>query len=303
MTENHAPRRIVLVHAHPDDETLATGVTIAHHVLAGDEVTVITCTLGDEGEVIPPELAHLGPEAEDRLGPYRRGELWAALHRAGARGVVLADEETELPGEGPGFFRDSGMAGTPANEREGALAYVDLDEVVTRLTAALEAVDPDIVVTYDATGGYGHPDHIRVHDATVAATARLTRTPALYAVVTPRSWVTRDRRWVLENVRGDRWSTPAVGDELMPSVVDDEAVTHVVQGSPTALARRDAALREHRTQVVVHDGWFTLSNDVATRLPSADAFVRVRPGTGEPMPGRGEPGGLDGASGYGEETR
>lgn len=291
------PRRLVFVHAHPDDETLATGVSIAHHVRRGDDVTVLTCTLGDEGEVIPPELAHLAPDAEDRLGAYRRGELWAATYRLGARGVLLADEEVETPGEGPAFFRDSGMAGTPANERPGALAYVDLEEVVGRLAAALEALDPDIVVTYDATGGYGHPDHVRVHEATVAATARLPRTPALYTVVTPRSWVTRDRRWVIDtvgSVTGESPSLiPALDDEILPSAVDDETVTHVVRPSPGDLAVRDAALAEHRTQVVVRDGWFALSNGIATRLAQAEAFVRVEPGTGAPYPGAPDPGPLE----------
>lgn len=305
MTENlTAPRRVVFVHAHPDDETLATGVSIAHHVLAGDDVTVLTCTLGDEGEIIPPDLAHLAADAEDRLGVYRRGELWAALYRLGARGVLLADEETELPGEGPGFFRDSGMAGTEANRREGALAHVELEEIVTRLTAALEALEPDIVVTYDETGGYGHPDHVRVHEATVAATGRLSRTPALYEVVTPRSWISRDRQWVLDHVDparfttagGGRYQLPTIEDEHIPSAVDDATVTHVVEGSPTALALRDAALREHRTQVVVHDGWFALSNDIATRLPQAEAFIRLDPHTGRRLPGAGEPRPLESAA-------
>lgn len=296
MTDQPRARRLVFVHAHPDDETLATGVSIAEHVLAGDEVSVLTCTLGDEGEVIPADLAHLAADAEDRLGAYRRGELWAALFRLGANGVLLADEETDTPGEGPAFFRDSGMAGTPANRRPGALAYVDLDDVVVRMAAALETLDPDIVVTYDATGGYGHPDHMRVHDAVVAATARLPRTPALYATVTPRSWVRRDRLWVLQHVRDGRWTTPGPEDDMIPSVVDDEAVTHIVRGGPAALARRDAALAEHRTQVTVHDGWFSLSNDVATRLADAEAFLRLHPGSGEPYPGTADPAGLDAES-------
>lgn len=284
MNDIASPRRVVLVHAHPDDELLATGITIAHQVAAGDEVTVVTCTLGDEGEVIPPELAHLAPDAEDRLGAYRRGELWAATYRAGARSIVLADEEATTPGEGPGFFRDSGMAGTPANDRPGALAYVALEEVVSRLTATLESLDPDIVVTYDPTGGYGHPDHVRVHEATVAATGRLGNPPALYTVVTPRSWIRRDRQWVLDNVAATDVTVPALEEEMIPSAVDDAQVTHVVEGTPMDIARRDSALSEHRTQVTVRGGWFTLSNDIAQRLSTAEAFIRVEPGTGRAFP-------------------
>ncbi|MDO5628388.1 MAG: PIG-L family deacetylase [Mobilicoccus sp.] len=288
----NSSRRVVFVHAHPDDETLATGVSVAEHVLLGDDVTVLTCTLGDEGEIIPAELAHLA--VEDRLGAYRRGELWAALYRLGARSVLLGDEETDTPGEGPTLFRDSGMAGTEANATAGALAAVEVEEVTGRLTAALEALDPDIVVTYDATGGYGHPDHIRVHEATVAATGRLADPPALYAVVTPREWITRDRSWVEAHVHDRTVIVPGLHEEHVPSAVDLGVVTHVVEGSPAALARRDAALAEHRTQVRVRDGWFTLSNDIAQRLPRAEAFVRLTPGTGEQHPGRDEPGPLEG---------
>lgn len=274
-----APPRLVFVHAHPDDETIATGVAIAGHALAGHEVTVLTATLGDEGEVIPAELRHLAVEHEDRLGPYRRTELASALARLGVRGVVLGDPPNPPDGEHGALYRDSGMAGTDANERTGALCVADTDEVLDRLVATLDHLDPDVVVTYDATGGYGHPDHVRVHELTVAATARMARVPALYAVVVPRSWAEQGRTWVREHVQGE-FIVLEEADPYPPSVVDDSVVTHVVEGTPGALVLRDSALAEHRTQVSVHDGFYTLSNNIAARLAQAEAFVRLEPGTG-----------------------
>lgn len=286
MSPRTRPLRLVLVHAHPDDETLATGVTAATHARAGVDVTVLTCTLGDEGEIIPGELAHLATDADDALGPYRRGELTAALDALGVSGRVVLDPETgPAAPDAPAAYRDSGMAGTTANFDPRALASAPLPDVVDALAAELARLAPDVVVTYDATGGYGHPDHVRVHQAAVLATARLQPAPALYATVVPRSWAEADRAWVGQHVTpAPDLHVPADDDPYPPSVVPDDAVTHVVTGAPEDLAARDAALAAHRTQVRVRDGWFTLSNDIATRLTTREAFVRVEPGTGRVMP-------------------
>src|SRR3954447_17133613 len=97
--------RLLFVHAHPDDETLTCGIAMAHHVARGDEVHVLTCTLGEEGEVIPPRLAHLEGAADDALGPHRHAELTEALGRVGAHLHVLGAESGRLS-----RYRDSGMA-------------------------------------------------------------------------------------------------------------------------------------------------------------------------------------------------
>ncbi|NNG39142.1 1D-myo-inositol 2-acetamido-2-deoxy-alpha-D-glucopyranoside deacetylase [Flexivirga sp. ID2601S] len=269
---------MVFVHAHPDDESLWTGLAIAHHAARGDDVHVLTATLGEEGEVIPPELRHLQlPDGEarpadiaDPLAAVRRDELAGATKALGVSSVtVLAD----------GGYRDSGMAGTPSAAHPRAFTGASVDEVAAAIAGHLRQLDADVVVTYDAHGGYGHPDHIRTHDATRLAVASIERQPALYAVVTPRSWATEDRRWLAGHVDRPGVVVPPEDDAFLPSVVDDEVVTHTVVDE-RALPAQVAALEQHRTQVSVFDGYYTLSNDVATRLAAREAFVRLDPATG-----------------------
>lgn len=280
----HTERTLLFVHAHPDDETLATGVTLAQRVLDGVDVHVLTCTLGDEGEVIPAELAPHSSTMNDTLGAYRRVELRAAMQALGAVEHVLGED---VRGPGKAAYRDSGMAGTPTTAHPQALSRVDLAEITDAVAEHLRALQPDVVVTYDRHGGYWHPDHVRVHQATCAAVARLPRAerPALWAVVVRRSRAQADRVWLAENVTPEGGVTiPAPTDEYPPGVVDDELIVWEVTGSPAALARRDAALAEHRTQVRLMAGWYTLSNDIAARLPDTESYVPLDPDTGEFAP-------------------
>ncbi len=267
------PLRLLFVHAHPDDESLVTGVAIAHHAAAGDEVHVLTCTLGEEGEVIPDALAHLQGAVGDPLGPHRQGELGQALAELGATGHLLAE----------GAFRDSGMAGSAAAQHRRALAAAPLEEVAAAVGAVIDEIAPDVVVTYDTTGGYGHPDHIRVHEAVLRALWDRTD-PALFAVVTPQSWAEENRTWVTEHPPAGEWVLPGPHTAYDPSVVPDAEVTHVVEDL-AARDRQRAALRAHATQVHVGDEWYALSNAVVHRLDGREAFVRLRArGAGAPPP-------------------
>lgn len=276
--------RLLFVHAHPDDESLATGVAIAHHVSRGDEVHVLTCTLGEQGEVIPEELVHLDADHEDTLGEYRRDELRAAMAAIGARHRVLGED---LRGGRVSRWRDSGMAGSTSAQHPDAWVQSDDDEAVAAVTEVLAEVQPDVVVTYDSNGGYGHPDHIRTHEVTRMAVDGLPEgsRPPLFGTLTPRSWAEEDRR-VLAGTRGLAelgWSQPS--GELPPSVVDDAVVTHAVI-DPAAVERQAAALRHHRTQVTLGPGdTFALSNDVAARLSGREGYALLDPATGEPLPG------------------
>lgn len=278
--------RMVFVHAHPDDESLWTGLAIAHHAARGDDVHVLTCTLGEEGEVIPAELRHLqlpadqprSPDAQDPLADVRRDELHSAVKELGACDVTVLEH---------GAYRDSGMAGTPSATHPRSFTGIDVAVTSGSIAAYLESVRPDVVVTYDAHGGYGHPDHIRTHEATRAAVSSLEDQPALYFVVTPRSWAIEDRVWLADHVTRPGVVVPAADEAFLPSVVDDTAVTHAVIDDD-ALERQTAALRRHRTQVTVFDGYYTLSNGVATRLAAREAFQRIDPTTGEPRTVRSE---------------
>ena len=275
---------LLFVHAHPDDETLATGVALAHYSRAGARVHVLTCTLGDEGEVIPPELAHLAPDRDDVLGPYRRGELRETMRTLGVHERVLGEDPDSLTGAA---YRDSGMAGTDENTVERALCRAPLAEVTEAIREHIEELRPDAVITYDATGGYGHPDHIRVHEATRVAVAGMPEAerPALYVTLVPADVAASGREWLREHVpaspQRDIVTIPSQDDPYPPSVVDRALITHVVEGSAEDLALRDKALRHHRTQVSVYDGFYVLSNDIAARLAGAEYFTRIDPETGE----------------------
>lgn len=301
MSEFHTASRaarLLFVHAHPDDETLATGVSLAHYARIGAEVHLLTCTLGDEGEVIPPELAHHLSANDDTLGPFRRGELRSAVSELGVLERVLGEDPQARAGA---LYRDSGMAGTDENNDPRALCRASQEEVAAHIADHIAALRPDAVVTYEASGGYGHPDHIRVHDATRAALATMSadERPAMFVVLTPADVAAEDRTWVQRNVPAlvqaardagglteqenealARVLIPEADDPYPPSVVAPELATHVVEGTPEDLRARDAALRHHRTQVTLYDGWYTLSNDIATRLARAEYFARMDPVTG-----------------------
>ncbi len=142
-------RRMLLVHAHPDDETINNGATMARYVAEGASVTLLTCTLGEEGEVLVPELELLAADHADQLGGYRISELSAAM-------AALGVTDWRFLG-GPGRYRDSGMMGTRANDKPRAFWQADLDEAVAHAVAVVREVRPQVVVTYDENGGYGHP--------------------------------------------------------------------------------------------------------------------------------------------------
>lgn len=154
--------RLLFVHAHPDDESLGTGATIAHYAARGADVRVVTCTLGEEGEVIGDRWAELAVDRADQLGGYRIGELTAALRALGVGGPRYLG--------GAGRWRDSGMRGTPTRHRQ---RFIDADEreTVGALVALIREQRPHVVVTYDPAGGYGHPDHVHAHTVTTAAVA------------------------------------------------------------------------------------------------------------------------------------
>ncbi|WP_253182096.1 PIG-L family deacetylase, partial [Cellulosimicrobium cellulans] len=193
---------LVAVHAHPDDETLATGALLATWAAAGERVTVVTCTRGERGEVIDTPSHPTGVGRLEGDGPalaaHREGELAAALSALGVRDHVFLD----AAGEPAARYTDSGMAwAAPGIARAtaeaqlpaGAFVGVPLDEAATRLAAVLRARRPAVVVTYEDGGGYGHPDHVRTHEVTVRALELLAGSgedvPALWQAVAPESAV------------------------------------------------------------------------------------------------------------------
>lgn len=287
------PARLLFIHAHPDDETLTTGLTMARYAARHDEVYLLTCTLGEQGEVIPASLAHLGAEADDTLGAWRREELRAAMSVLGVRHCVLGED---LQAGVASRYRDSGMAGAPSAERPDAFVRADPVEAAAMVAAHIRAVGPDVVVTYDQAGGYGHPDHIQTHRLTMSALRTMTAeaeaggpaSPNAFCILTPASWASQDRAWLRENVSSNGSNGPngvvlQQDEPYPPSVVSDETVTHVVK-EPTLVQTQARALARHATQAVVHDGYYTLSNHIAVRLSGREGFARFDPVAGRLRP-------------------
>ena len=284
------PARLLFIHAHPDDETLTTGVTMAAYASGGHDVHLLTCTLGEEGEIIPPELAHLGADRDDALGAWRREELRAAMSVLGVVHSVLGEDPTRGVAS---RYRDSGMAGTPSQEHPDAFAQADPVDAAAMVAAHIKAIAPDIVVTYDEHGGYGHPDHIQTHRVTMLALSALAGAdgadrPAVYCILTPKSWARQDRTWLHDNVGVNEdvtstRSTCVVLDRdapYPPSVVSDETVTHVVE-EHALVDIQSRALAQHATQVSLYDGYYALSNRVAVRLSGREGFARFDPLRGD----------------------
>lgn len=230
----HTNVRILVVHAHPDDETISTGGTLALLARDGIDVTLLTCTRGERGEVIPAELRHLegnGPALAD----YREGELANALDALGVTSqIFLGEPGARLPGLPPRRYVDSGMVwgpdGTPQpvpDPSADALCSADLTEVLSDIRSAIESIGADAVLSYDEHGGYGHPDHVRVHQASRAA-ARLSGVPFYAFIESP------DELAELEDA-----GSPVEGVDLLD-------VTEVVPA-------KVAALRAHATQITVSE--------------------------------------------------
>ncbi|MCU7823018.1 N-acetyl-1-D-myo-inositol-2-amino-2-deoxy-alpha-D-glucopyranoside deacetylase [Kitasatospora sp. DSM 101779] len=277
---DHPPRRLLLVHAHPDDESIGNGATMARYAAEGALVTLVTCTLGEGGEVIPPESAHLTADRDDTLGEHRIGELSAAM-----RAVGVAD--FRFLG-GPGRYRDSGMMGVADNERPDCFWQADVDEAADHLVAVVREVRPQVLVTYDEDGGYGHPDHIQAHRVALRA-YELAADPAhrpelggawriakVYYNRMPRSVIERGLKETADAAVFP--GTASTGD--VPGVVDDAVVTTVLDGAAYAGAKA-AAMRAHATQITVAGPYFALSNDLGQPLVATEYYqlVHGEPGT------------------------
>jgi N-acetyl-1-D-myo-inositol-2-amino-2-deoxy-alpha-D-glucopyranoside deacetylase len=285
--------RLLFVHAHPDDETLTTGLTMAAYASRHHDVHLLTCTLGEQGEVIPPALAHLGAGSDDTLGPWRREELRAAMSVLGVAHSVLGED----PGRGvTSRYRDSGMAGSESAEHPDAFVRADPAEAAAMVAAHIRALRPDVVVTYDPHGGYAHPDHIQTHRVTMSALSALSAeadgvsVPVAYCILTAQSWASQDRQWLHDNVASNSASCIVLRQDepYPPSVVPDETVTHVVE-EPTLVEMQSRALSRYATQVIVYAGFYALSNHVAGRLSGREGFARFDPVAGQLVPAHGAP--------------
>jgi len=273
MTE---PLTLMVVHAHPDDESIGTGGTFARYTAEGVSTVLVTCTLGEEGEIVDAELNT--PANKARLGEIRYNELRAAVTHLGIEHLAL------LP------YRDSGMIGTPSNEYPESFAQADLHQATAQLVQLIRRYRPHVLMTYNEQGGYGHPDHIMAHKMTMAAwdaAGDETQYPdagapwmpqKLYYISFRRAlWI---KTWTTMRERG--LSTPMDAPDFdLSRFVDDPRVTTTLNIRPY-LPQKLAALRAHRTQIRPDWMWLGVPKDVREELLYVEHFVRVH--TRVPVP-------------------
>ena len=255
---------LLLVHAHPDDESIGTGATMAKYAAEGARVTLVTCTLGELGEIIPPALRHFLP---DELGEYRIGELEAACEALGVTDHRFLG--------GAGRYRDSGMMGLPDNDDPRCFWQANVDEAAAGLRSIIDEVAADVIVTYNANGFYGHPDHIQAHRVTRRAVELAARETKFYATAIPRSVLAEAVK-----LPEDSWFIPA--EDLSVATPDDQVTTAI--DAAKYLDAKLAAMRAHETQITVDGEFFALSNDLGQRALGTEYYTLLAGprGPGEP---------------------
>jgi N-acetyl-1-D-myo-inositol-2-amino-2-deoxy-alpha-D-glucopyranoside deacetylase len=284
-------RRLMLVHAHPDDESINNGATMARYVDEGAQVTLVTCTLGEEGEVLVPDLHHLAADHGDALGEHRLGELTEAMACLGVTDFVRLG--------GDHRFRDSGMAwaedGTATARdslREGIFWTADLLVAANELVSLIRDRRPQVLITYNEIGGYGHPDHVQAHRVAMYGyllAAMPHYRPDLGDVwaVDRVLWTTMSENRLREGLRALRASgdTDTFGGmdpegPLGPMAAPDEAIAVQVDGGPW-VARKLDAMRAHATQIT-SDGQFFSGTSVLGDSMWSQEFYRLAAGTAYP---------------------
>lgn len=252
---------------------------MARYAAEDAQVTLLTCTLGELGEVLVPELAGIAAERADQLGGYRIAELAAAMRALGVRDHRFLG--------GPGRWRDSGMMGTPGNDDPRAFWRCATDEAafaeaVSQAVAVIREVRPQVLVTYDENGGYGHPDHIMAHRVAMTALERAAepggegepwQIAKVYWPAFPRSVLQRGIDLLKQSGDSSFFGVDDAAD--LPFGDDDAAVTTAVDGTAFAGAKMDA-MRAHATQISLDGPFFALSNNIGQEVLGIEYFRLVR---------------------------
>jgi LmbE family N-acetylglucosaminyl deacetylase len=251
---------VIFFHAHPDDEAIATGGTMAALSDRGHRVVLVTATGGELGEV-PEGLLAEGETLIDR----RRAELAEACR------ILGVDHQVELG------FLDSGMAGEDSNLRPGSFASADLDEAAGLLATRLREERADVLVIYDEHGGYGHPDHVKVHDVGRRA-AEQADTPVLYLATLDRD------RLVALRANSDFGPPEGSGPELETMGEPGWRITTEIDVRPW-IARKQKAMAAHRSQISPDSFFLSMPDDVFTDVWGTECYIRVWPPITDPGSG------------------
>ena len=264
------PLTIMIVHAHPDDEAIGTGGSLARYSAEGVRTVLVTATLGEEGEIVVPELNT--PEVKARLAEVRHEELRRAV-------AILGVSDLEILG-----YRDSGMVGAESNSHPDCFNMADPDEAAGRLVRLVRAYKPQVLVSYNEFGGYGHPDHIACHKATVAA-FEAAGDPARYPVAGPPwaplklYYTTLPRRqlqraWEEMKARGLPTPLDDPSFDISRFTVPDDVVTTAVEVG-AYMRQKLEALLVHRTQIAPDGRFMTIPEDIRREMFSREYFTRV----------------------------
>jgi LmbE family N-acetylglucosaminyl deacetylase len=246
---------VVFFHAHPDDEAIATGGTMAGLADQGHRVVLVTATRGELGE-IPDGLLDPGESLVERRGL----ELDEACRILGVADHTYLD------------YLDSGMAGEESNHRPGAFAAADVDEAGRALAAILRRESADVLVTYDEHGGYGHPDHIQVHRVGVAA-ADQASTPVLYFATMNRD-LTED---LAKRIGETDWEPPeGTFDGIEGMGEPASRITTAVDVVPW-LERKRRSMQAHASQISEESFFLSMPDDVFPLVWGREWFIRIRP--------------------------
>ena len=273
MKDSYAGYRILLVHAHPDDETINNGATMALYAARGAHVTLDTCTRGEEGEVLVPDLSHLASSRSDSLGAHREVELANAM-----RALGIADHRFL------GSFRDSGMMGAETNNRPDVFWQADLDSAAKLLVAIIEEVQPHILITYDEIGGYGHPDHIKAHLVAMRASELSQwQIQKIYWNTIPKSVIAAGMD-AMKEVGSDFFGTDDIND--IPFAKDDSFVTTLIDANEFVDAKMEA-MKAHSTQIALDGPFFALSNNLGLQIWGHEYYTLVRGEKAHPFDSKG----------------
>jgi len=264
-----AEKRLLLVHAHPDDETINNGVTMAKYAVEGVHVTLVTCTRGEEGEVLVESLKNLASDKDDKLGDHREIELKDAM-------IELGISDFRFLGSPNKKWRDSGMIGAPQNERTDVFWQSDLDEAANELVKVILEIKPQVMITYDEFGGYGHPDHIKAHQVAMRA-AEISANQGwqiskIYWNTMPKS-VLQTSMDKMKEIGSEFFGAESV-DEL-PFAKADELVTSVVKAQEY-VPQKLAAMKAHATQISVDGPFFALSNNLGLSVWADEYYTLVK---------------------------
>ncbi|WP_033338821.1 PIG-L family deacetylase [Catenuloplanes japonicus] len=265
---SNRPLTLMAVHAHPDDEVTSTGGVLARYAAEGVTTVVVTCTdgrCGDGPDGTKPGDAGHDPEA---VATIRHAELDASC-------AILKVSHLERLG-----YHDSGMMGWDTNEMPGAFWATPVPEAAARVAELIRRYQPDVVVTYDDNGGYGHPDHIQAHRVTMAAVELSGTRAKVYWSVVPRSAM----RDMVDRMRAANLlpeDSPDF-DEMPPMGWPDEEITTRVAVADVIDAKFDA-LAAHGSQ---GDGAFfiNMGRETFAQMLATESFLRMRDTTGAPLP-------------------